>query len=200
MKKLTLILSLLFTYSLAFAQLSPDEIKQTLGNYPAANSLEEKKDIEELFYFQQNRTAEECTVAAQEESASFTSFFGTQTGLLNETEFNSAQSKMRQIYIKLGSVIMTAKSIYKRPRPYEYIDGLVPCLNKAPGDAYPSGHAASARVYALLLSKTYPERKELFLKRADEIARHRVLGGVHHPSDIEAGKKLAQAFVEQMKH
>jgi acid phosphatase (class A) len=44
-----------------------------------------------------------------------------------------------------------------------------------------------------VLSKLDPSRKELFMKRADQIAADRVLAGVHHPSDIEAGKKLGDA-------
>lgn len=199
MKKIILMISLFFSCALAFAQLTPNQIKERLGDFPATNSIEEKKDFETLFYFQQNRSEEDCRIAALEESASFSSFFGTQTGLLNEAEFKTAQSKMRQVYIKLGAVIMTAKALYKRPRPYQYIDGLTPCLHKAPGDAYPSGHAASARVYALLLSQMYPERNESFFERAEQIGLNRVLGGVHHPTDIIAGKKLAEAFVEELK-
>lgn len=196
MKKLIFILSFILTYSLAFAQLTPEQIKDALGNYPEANSLEQKKDVDELFHYQQNRTNEECKAAALEESANFESLFGVKTGLLNQAEFHAAYSRINQIHVNLSSSILAAKSLYKRQRPYQYISGLIPCINKVPGYAYPSGHATMGYVYAHVLSIMYPERAELFLKRADEIGLHRVLGGVHHPSDIVAGKKLAKAFID----
>jgi hypothetical protein len=36
------------------------------------------------------------------------------------------------------------------------------------------------------------------MKRGDEISMHRVLGGVHHPSDIVAGKKLGDAMAMEI--
>ena len=96
--------------------------------------------------------------------------------------------------------LLTAKNYYKRPRPFDYADETVdPCIEKATGYAYPSGHATSARLYARLLGKMYPERAEAFLKRGDEAALFRVLGGVHHPTDIEAGKKLGDALALKVK-
>jgi len=43
--------------------------------------------------------------------------------------------------------------------------------------------------YALAIK--FPKRAKLFFKRANAIAKNRMLGGVHYPSDIRAGKKLA---------
>ena len=41
------------------------------------------------------------------------------------------------------------------------------------------------------LSDFVPVRRAAFLARADEIAQDRVIGGVHHPTDVAAGKVLA---------
>ena len=38
------------------------------------------------------------------------------------------------------------------------------------------------------------------MERADEIAQNRIIGGVHHPSDIVAGKKLADKVVENIQN
>ena len=40
----------------------------------------------------------------------------------------------------------------------------------------------------------FPERAALLLKLGDQAALNRVIGGVHHPSDIAAGKKLGDAI------
>ena len=69
--------------------------------------------------------------------------------------------------------------------------GLEPCLRRIGGLSYPSGHSTIAHVFALILADLVPERRAEFLARADAAALNRVIGGVHHPSDIEAGKRLA---------
>ena len=51
-----------------------------------------------------------------------------------------------------------------------------------------------ARLFAHVLGTIYPERKDALMKRADEVARNRVLGGVHHPTDVEAGKKMGDVL------
>lgn len=98
------------------------------------------------------------------------------------------------VYAEAGANIYLAKRIYKRPRPYLTRTELTPCIDKESSYAYPSGHTALARLFARLLSRIYPERTAAFLERADEIAENRVLGGVHHPTDLISGKKLGDAM------
>ena len=43
-----------------------------------------------------------------------------------------------------------------------------------------------------------PARRAEFLARADEAARNRALAGVHHPTDVEAGKLLAGTLYKQL--
>jgi acid phosphatase (class A) len=52
-------------------------------------------------------------------------------------------------------------------------------------------------VYARLLAVIYPERAEVFRAQGDQAALNRVIGGVHHPSDIIAGKKLGDILADE---
>lgn len=183
--------------SLAFAW-STSEVKNLLGDYPRAGSAELQRDFDILFNYQNIRTTEQCEFAQSEESASFSKFFA-KSGLLSSAELAQLKGRMTKVSMQLLSDIEFAKNVYKRPRPFLYNNDITPCLREPDGYAFPSGHATSSRVFALLLSKLYPERKESFLKRADEVAENRVLGGVHHPSDIEAGKKFADAIAEKIQ-
>lgn len=175
------------------------EIKKLIGDYPARYSEEEKNDVEVLYHWQKIRTAEDCAAAAAEENASFYAFFGKGHDLLTEAEIKKAAPIMNKASAEMLQALLTAKNYYKRPRPFEYIEAIDPCIEKASGHAYPSGHATSARLYARLLGRMYPERAAAFLQRGDEAAHFRVLGGVHHPSDIEAGKKLGDALAVKVK-
>lgn len=65
--------------------------------------------------------------------------------------------------------------------------------------SYPSGHTTTNTTWAYVLGELFPEKQEAFLARASEIGYHRVAAGVHFPTDIDAGKRLAAFLFEKMK-
>ncbi len=83
------------------------------------------------------------------------------------------------------------KDKYKRQRPFVRDTSLKPCIKLEPSLSYPSGHSTLAHIYAYVLSDLMPSHRKEFFFRADEAAMDRVIGGVHHPSDIRAGASLA---------
>ena len=167
-----------------------------LDPYPTMGSPAERYDFEQLMYLQNTRTNEQCLAAAHEEDASLKAFFGGAHGLLSDVEVNKMQKKMRMITIKAGAKILVSKTRYNRPRPYITYPQIKPCIELESSKAYPSGHATVARMYARILAATFPERAILFLKRGDEVGFYRVLGGVHHPSDVAAGKILGDSLAD----
>jgi acid phosphatase (class A) len=87
------------------------------------------------------------------------------------------------------------KERFSRLRPYKaYPDEAKPCIKKSKSFSYPSGHSSAARVTAAVLSDLVPERRAEFYAKADEIAQDRVVGGVHYPGDIAAGKAFGDLF------
>ncbi|KQW63996.1 phosphatase PAP2 family protein [Variovorax sp. Root411] len=57
--------------------------------------------------------------------------------------------------------------------------------------SYPSGHSTFAYLAGIVLAEMVPEKRAQIFARASEFGENRVLGGVHYPSDIEAGRRLA---------
>jgi acid phosphatase (class A) len=51
-----------------------------------------------------------------------------------------------------------------------------------------------SRVVGLLLADMLPEYRARIMARADEFASHRVVAGVHYPTDVEAGKHAGTAL------
>lgn len=172
--------------------------RKLLGPYPAHGSVEEAQDLETLLQYQENRSEEECRLASLESKASLATFFGNHHNLLTQKELKGLKITLFIPLVRAGINIGLAKRTFKRPRPYLHWQELTPCIAREKSTAYPSGHATLSRVYARLLSKIYPERAEAFMKRAEEAARFRVLGGVHHPSDIAAGKKLGDRVASRI--
>lgn len=179
--------------------LSSKEIKAALGNYPALGSVESAKDFEVLKNFQATRTEAQCAEAGKEEASTVVTFFAGKNGPLTRNEADEIHSGLLKVYAEAGVNIYLAKKLYKRPRPYDTDAEIVPCIGLESSYAYPSGHATLARMFAKVLSRLFPEREAAFIKRADEIGRNRVLGGVHHPSDIEAAKKLGDLLAIEIE-
>lgn len=191
--KLT-ILGLLLCLNFSHAAFAEDDI---LGPFPVIGSIEEKQDFEQLLYYQKTRTAEQCAAAqAEANNAGLETFFGGKKGLLSPSEIATVKKQLKWLTVKTGAQILIYKTKFNRPRPYISRPEIKPCIELESSKSYPSGHTALARVYAKILSVVYPERSLLFIKRADEVALNRVIGGVHHPSDIVAGIKLGDAIAD----
>ncbi len=205
MKALILVFSLLILALSAKAEspedyvrlLSDDELVSLMGSYPAKGSYEEFMDFATMMKLQIKRTKAECEKAASDEDISIQNLFGTPKGPLTKSEARWATARLLIHMGESGANILKAKSLFKRPRPYIRNPLIIPCISKESSYAYPSGHTAFARYLALALSRLHPEKAEALMKRADEIAWGRVVGGVHHPTDIEAGKKLADELAAE---
>lgn len=200
---LSLILGVIFTVA-ATAQtgnekdliiLSPFEIDKVIGSFPAPGSVAEAEDLEILRKYQENRTRRDCQVASQQESATLGSLFGH---LLTKAQVEELSIEFLKQYGEAGGNAYLAKKLYGRPRPYMTHRDLQPCIMKETSESYPSGHATVARVFARLLAAKFPKRTQAFLNASNQAALNRVIGGVHYPSDINAGIKLGDYLASKM--
>lgn len=195
-----LVIGFLIISSSAFAKgryvLSIQELQALLGDYPTHGSSAETADFNELHRLQDTRTQEECAEAIAEGDVTLENMFAGPQGPLKTKDLKRVPTAVLLSYQAAFVNIGTAKKFWQRPRPYLTDATLHPCAPLEKSFAYPSGHTAMSRAYAHMLSKIFPDKEEALFARADEIAHHRVLGGVHHPSDIVAGKKLGDAIAQ----
>jgi acid phosphatase (class A) len=164
---------------------------------PAPGSPEDKTDLETIFDWQSRRTEADCAGARAQAKAEYGAFFGDVSPFPDPLPPDASKILFR-VYFDGGMAVGAAKEHFARQRPFRRDKALKPCLGKAAGLSYPSGHAAVSRLFALLLADVAPERRASFLARSDRAALNRVIGGVHHPSDIEAGKLLGDAVYAEM--
>lgn len=172
------------------------DFKKLLGPYPAKGSIEEVQDFTILLNFQHTRTEQECQLAKKEEMISLKTLYGGKNGLLSKIELYQLTPLFWIIQLKSMMYSRTAKNVFKRPRPYKTDSSLIPCVKLEKSYAYPSGHTTMVRYAARVFGALMPNRAKAFLKRSDEVAKNRVLGGVHHPSDIIAGNKLGDTLAK----
>ena len=174
-------------------------LDQVMPGAPKPGSTVDIADFEKILAYQKSRTPVDCKRAEAVVDVSLQTLFGPKDGSLTLEQVKNWSSLFEEVRIDTDYFVQEAKKRWQRLRPYLANSSVNPCIHREVTFAYPSGHTAISRVFALLLSEIDPAQKEVFMKRADQIAEDRVVGGVHHPSDLDGGKKLGDAVFQKLK-
>ncbi|AYD00758.1 phosphatase PAP2 family protein [Neorhizobium sp. NCHU2750] len=213
-------LSALFSLSLAFsvAVASPVLADETAKPFtdakevnltdllpppPANDSAKTKQEIGQLLTIQVTRTPEmeaRAQADAHEEIWRFADVvdnpkFATE----NLPKFSAFFDR---ILATSDAVVDPAKDVWKRTRPHLlYPDLIKPVVPLSKSGSYPSGHTTTGTLMAVVLSDMLPEKKQQIMARGWEYGWNRVIGGIHYPSDIEAGRISGIAIAQTiMQH
>ena len=185
----------------------PFSVEEGLAPPPADGSAVDQKDFKELFKLQKSRTQAQCDAAALQQVPTFENVF--QEKALHkvlarlQVKHPDAYEKLKTFFAHTERDVMyvfeAEKKQWKRSRPFVRNAELHPCIRKETSFSYPSGHAGFAATGEEILAEFYPSRT-LALKKAEKQAgKNRILGGVHHPSDVEAGYSLAHKVLAVLK-
>ena len=92
--------------------------------------------------------------------------------------------------------ILFFKYLINRARPYQ-INSNINYLDSVTGftPSYPAGHAFQAYYLAHILTKRYPDKKDLLYSIAEKCDDCRVKAGIHYPSDGVFSKQLLNYFI-----
>jgi acid phosphatase (class A) len=203
MAYLLLILSLVFFGSVSMAQsgvtLTAEELH--LSAFPAppvAGSAEDVADLNAVRSFQKTRTKADCEMANQDAALDLESIFVNSGQILSADEGEKLQELYNEVFNQTDAMVNEVKGQWMRTRPYLRDTSIALCVPSHPASSYPSGHSAisyaSARVFGVL----FPARASQLLERANQVAKGRVIGGVHHPVDTQAGQKLGEDVFEAL--
>lgn len=113
--------------------------------------------------------------------------------------FPKTEALFREVEAETKAVTNVGKAHWQRVRPYHAAPASFPDAieHEKPTDySYPSGHSTRGTVFAMLLAELVPDRRDAILARGREIGWLRVVGGVHYPTDIYAGRTLGQALAQ----
>lgn len=196
--------------------LSPeDEVRLPgLVQFPANSSDQTKAELDYLLSLQNKRTKQEI------DKANYIANIGSWPNILNPTDTDYKENRKQLFYIA-GSVgqwfndenfpattqlllnciqdirvtEFRLKRFFKRPRPYHLEPRLNP-LVRINSPSFASGHTLWAFTEAYIFSEIIPEKRDEFIKIADEVRWSRELMGIHYPSDNEASRVIGWYLVK----
>jgi acid phosphatase (class A) len=175
----------------------PDAVT-LLAPPPLPDSTEQAADMAEVQSVFHSAPSNDVAVAFTERKFSVFNFtpvvglFFQSNSLPKTTAFFERVQKQAEI------VTDNAKDFYKRPRPY-VVDPSLASGKLEKSFSYPSGHSTESMVLALVLADLFPDKHDAIIAKARSIGWHRVEIARHYPTDIYAGRVLAQAIVREMK-
>ena len=160
---------------------------------PVEGSAAWEKDFEKLRTYQSRDRKSDCEISNRQFEPNFESLFGRDLTILTAQE-KAAAAEVAEKMMKLSErVAGYHKDKFKRPRPYDVDTTLKPCVRKPGGaKAYPSSHAANAAAGACVLALFYPQKARALIAYGDQLGDIRAIVGVHHPSDVVAGRNLGK--------
>ncbi len=172
------------------------EIASFLPAPPDQKSEAFSRDFLYLHDLQDTRTEPQCERARIDAGQFMPVPFIAPAGPLKKSEADRWNSFSDSLQKEIRPIVKTIKTHWQRPRPYVTDPTLSPCIDLENSFAYPSGHATMGELYARILAEAYPWRGRKIMRRGRQYGFDRILGGVHHPSDVKAGRELADHIFE----
>ena len=181
--------------------LKPDaiDVAALLPDPPAPGSPEARAEIDALLAIQQSRTPEDVARAKAEEKFDVFAFadavgpwFTADRCPLTADLFKSVAADAK-VFANVG------KKHWNRRRPPYVDDRVKPAVTLEDEGSYPSSHGTRGQLYAELLSAVLPaDRHDALMARGRQIGFDRLIGGVHYPSDVYAGRTLGHALADRL--
>lgn len=121
---------------------------------------------------------------------------------INENDTPILYTLIKRILIDAGRLSDSAKSLYKRERPFLVNNEPVctPSYEKQlrMSSSYPSGHTIVGWTLALVLSEIVPEKADMILARGRVLGESRIVCNVHWLSDVVEGYMLGAALTAKL--
>lgn len=165
---------------------------------PLPDSPEQKFDLEEVAAVQHDCPTNEFVAALAEDKHFSVKCFAPVIGAdLSSGKYPLTDALLKQAMSDAGHFVNQAKNHWKRLRPC-VVDPSLLMDGPINSYSYPSGHSTGSMIMALILAELYPDKRDALIAEARAVGWHRVEIARHYPTDVFAGRVLAQAVVREM--
>lgn len=172
------------------------DLTRLLAPPPAEDSQQEKDELQQVLDLQAKRTDADVAACVADQEYSVFRFEDVVGPAFDAAYLPKTAAYFSAAVDAAKATVDAAKGHWDRRRPFLVDSRVQPCDKPSKSASYPSGHATAGTVMAILLANLIPEKQAAIYDRGWLFARHRVMGGVHFPSDIAAGR-IAGTLVAQ---
>ena len=165
---------------------------------PLLDSAEQAADMEEVHAVYHAATEADKQAAYAEKKFNVFNFTEAVGAFFVETNLPKTAAFFQKVQLDAETVTDLGKDFFQRPRPFT-TDPTLANGKLEKSFSYPSGHSTESMTLALVLAELLPEKHDAILAHARAMGWHRVQIARHYPTDIFAGRVLAQAIVKQFK-
>ena len=167
-------------------------------NPPPTDAAEQAADLDEVRAVYHAAGSNDIAAAYSEKKFSVFNFTAAVGSYFQSNNLPKTTAFFEKVQLDAETVTDLGKDYFHRPRPYTTDPSLANGkLEKSFG--YPSGHSTESMVLALVIAELLPEQHDAILAHARLMGWHRVQIARHYPTDIYAGRVLAQAIVKSLK-
>jgi acid phosphatase (class A) len=183
---------------LHYLKLGKPDASEILTPPPLPGSAEQAADLEEVRAVYHAASSNEIAAAYEEKHFTVFNYADAVGEFFQSNNLPKTTLFFRKVQLDAETVTDLGKDYFKRPRPYTTDPSLANGkLEKS--FSYPSGHSTESMVLALVLADLLPDKHDAILAHARQIGWHRIQIARHYPTDIYAGRVLAQAIVKQLR-
>jgi acid phosphatase (class A) len=184
------------------------DLGQLLAPPPAPGSAEERNDLDAVIDASKNRSTGDAEQAHADGTISVLRFADVLGAGFSAENLPFALPFFAQVASDAHAIVGVAKVDFDRLRPFIVDHRISPISNDPEATAaphhrsgsYPSGHATFAYVTGILLAAMVPEKATEIFARAAVYAHHRLIAGVHYPTDIDAGRLAGTVIANVLLH
>jgi acid phosphatase (class A) len=166
---------------------------------PAPGSPAEVAERQQVLAIQRSRTPAMVAAARRDQEISLAGFAALLGPGFSAERVPLTFALGQRVCRDAAVITGVAKRAWARPRPFVVDAAVVPVVAFSTDGSYPSGHATCGYLWALLLGEMLPEQRAGLFARGIEYGDNRLIGGVHYPSDIAAGRLAAVAIMAHLR-
>lgn len=154
---------------------------------PPSDPVLVRSEIDYLLSLQRNRTEAQVAQTRADHEMTLDRFLPA-IGEIDPERLPKTRAFFKRLGNDLHEIVGATKSVWQRPRPFQIEASIDPSVPRPKGSSYPSRHNAYAMLVAEVLARMAPDRRDALFARARHYGEQRMIGGVHYPSDVEAGR------------